>query len=79
MRGEEGLFKATNKLIGEAPVQARCILGAQDSKPYGLFVPRASERAGVKEVEVLVEGFWRQARLTGGFDFVFIGTSRWEL
>lgn len=75
-RWGQGLFKATNKLICEAPVQARCILGAQDGKPDGLFVERAS---GVKEVDVLVEGFWRPARVTDGFDFVFIRTSRWEL
>lgn len=32
-----GLFKATNKLIGEAPARARCILGVQKPRMADLI------------------------------------------
>lgn len=72
-RGREGLelFKATNKLIGEAPFNQGAFweCRAQDGRPNGLFTEHSVPlwRSGVKEVKVRYRGFLApHVRITSG-------------
>lgn len=79
-RGGEGLglFKATNKLVGKAPVNQGAFWERRMADPMAClqFCLTAVWQSGVKEVKVRRWGFWCWA-LEEGFGFVFIETALW--
>lgn len=79
--GRLGLFKATNKLIGEAHFDQGAFWEPRMADPMACLLNTQSHRCVAKRGEggqsALREVFGGGPPLAEGFDFVFIRTSRW--